>query len=152
LQGEKCRIKEIFSIHRDAPVAPLPRENHPLQAGPTGRIWRGEQTCGRHSTMDQPLPDIEHQHVTFDGGLMLECGQRLERLEKLALSLEGVQQAFAIQAGREIRVVVSPQTVTDDRARELAKELRAKIETELQYPSAIKITVIREQRFTETAT
>ncbi len=78
--------------------------------------------------------------------------QRLERLEKLALILPGVQQAFAIQAGREIRVVVSPQTVTDDGARELAKELRAKIEAELQYPSSIKITVIREQRFTETAT
>ena len=78
--------------------------------------------------------------------------QRLERLEKLALGLEGVQQAFAIQAGREIRVVVAPQTVTDDGARELAKQLRAKIEAELQYPSSIKITVIREQRFTETAT
>jgi ribonuclease Y len=78
--------------------------------------------------------------------------QRLGRLEKLALSLEGVQQAFAIQAGREIRVVVSPQEVTDDRAREIAKELRARIEAELQYPSTIKITVIRESRFTETAT
>ena len=78
--------------------------------------------------------------------------QRLERLEKLALTLDGVQQAFAIQAGREIRVVVAPQTVTDDGARELAKQLRARIEAELQYPSAIKITVIREQRFTETAT
>lgn len=78
--------------------------------------------------------------------------KRLERLEKLALMLPGVQQAFAIQAGREIRVVVSPQTVTDDGARDLAKELRAKIEAELQYPSSIKITVIREQRFTETAT
>ncbi|MBW7894147.1 MAG: ribonuclease Y [Opitutaceae bacterium] len=78
--------------------------------------------------------------------------QRLERLEKLALAIEGVQQAFAIQAGREIRVVVAPQMVTDDRAREIAKELRLKIETELQYPSAIKVTVIREQRFTETAT
>ncbi len=78
--------------------------------------------------------------------------QRLGRLEKLAMSLEGVQQAFAIQAGREIRVVVSPQEVTDDRARELAKELRARIEAELQYPSTIKITVIRESRFTETAT
>jgi ribonuclease Y len=63
-----------------------------------------------------------------------------------------VQQAFAIQAGREIRVVVSPQTVTDDQARELAKELRKRIEAALQYPSTIKITVIREQRFTETAT
>ena len=78
--------------------------------------------------------------------------QRLGRLEKLALSLEGVQQAFAIQAGREIRVVVSPQHVTDERARELAKELRRRIEEELQYPSTIKITVIRESRFTETAT
>ena len=78
--------------------------------------------------------------------------QRLGRLEKLALSLDGVQQAFAIQAGREIRVVVSPQEVTDDRAREIAKELRARIEAELQYPSTIKITVIRESRFTETAT
>jgi ribonuclease Y len=78
--------------------------------------------------------------------------QRLERLEKLALSLEGVQQAFAIQAGREIRVVVSPQLVTDERANEIAKELRRRIEEELQYPSTIKITVIRESRFTETAT
>lgn len=77
--------------------------------------------------------------------------QRLGRLEKLALSLEGVQQAFAIQAGREIRVVVSPQQVTDDRAREIAKELRKRIEAELQYPSTIKVTVIRESRFTETA-
>jgi ribonuclease Y len=78
--------------------------------------------------------------------------QRLGRLEKLAMSLEGVQQAFAIQAGREIRVVVSPQQVTDDQARELAKELRHRIEAELQYPSTIKVTVIRENRFTETAT
>ncbi|MSU65849.1 MAG: ribonuclease Y [Opitutus sp.] len=78
--------------------------------------------------------------------------QRLGRLEQLALSLVGVQQAFAIQAGREIRVVVSPGQVTDDRARDIAKELRARIESELQYPSTIKITVIRESRFTETAT
>jgi ribonuclease Y len=77
--------------------------------------------------------------------------QRLERLEKLALAMEGVQQAFAIQAGREVRVVVNPQAVTDEQARELAKQLRRKIEEELQYPSTIKITVIREQRFNETA-
>lgn len=77
--------------------------------------------------------------------------QRLDRLENLATEIVGVQQAFAIQAGREIRVVVAPQVVTDDRAREIAKILREKIETELEYPSSIKITVIREQRFTETA-
>ena len=78
--------------------------------------------------------------------------QRLKRLEELAMSIGGVQQAFAIQAGREIRVVVAPQEVTDDRAREIAKELRRRIEAELQYPSTIKITVLREARSTETAT
>ncbi|MFA6288879.1 MAG: ribonuclease Y [Opitutaceae bacterium] len=78
--------------------------------------------------------------------------QRLDRLEKLAMSIEGVQQAFAIQAGREVRVVVNPQKVTDEQAHELAKELRQRIEAELQYPSTIKITVIRESRYTETAT
>ncbi|PTY08437.1 ribonuclease Y [Opitutaceae bacterium EW11] len=78
--------------------------------------------------------------------------QRLDRLEKLAMSVDGVQQAYAIQAGREIRVVVSPQQVTDERAREISKILRRKIEEELQYPSTIKVTVIRESRFTETAT
>ena len=78
--------------------------------------------------------------------------QRLERLERLALTLEGVQQAYAIQAGREVRVVVNPQSVTDEQARELSRTLRRRIEDELQYPSTIKITVIRESRFTETAT
>ncbi len=77
--------------------------------------------------------------------------QRLDRLEKLALAMEGVQQAYAIQAGREVRVVVNPQAVTDEQAAELAKKLRRKIEEELQYPSTIKIAVIREQRFNETA-
>jgi len=78
--------------------------------------------------------------------------QRLERLEALANVIDGVQQSFAIQAGREIRVVVSPDAVDDDRAREIARELRQKVEAELDYPSTIKITVIREKRFTETAT
>jgi ribonuclease Y len=78
--------------------------------------------------------------------------QRLDRLEALALAIPGVQQAYAIQAGREIRVVVSPQQVTDEQAADLAKQLRRKIEDELQYPGTIKVTVIRESRFTETAT
>ncbi len=78
--------------------------------------------------------------------------QRLERLEKLAISVEGVHHAFAIQAGREVRVVVNPQSVTDEQAHAIAKEIRRRIESELQYPSTIKVTVIREARFTETAT
>jgi ribonucrease Y len=77
--------------------------------------------------------------------------QRLERLEQLASELPGVQEAYAIQAGREIRVIVSPSEVDDEDARKLARTIRQKIEEELQYPSVIKVTVIREQRYTETA-
>lgn len=76
---------------------------------------------------------------------------RLKSLEDLALTFNGVKSAFAIQAGREVRVVLDPETMTDDKAKELSRQLREKIEDELQYPSTIKITVIREQRFVETA-
>lgn len=78
--------------------------------------------------------------------------QRLDRLEGLAKSIDGVRQAYAIQAGREVRVVVNPNVVSDDRASEIAKEIRQRVEDELQYPSTIRITVIRENRYTETAT
>jgi len=77
--------------------------------------------------------------------------QRLERLEKLALSIEGVQQAYAIQAGREVRVVVNPHKVSDEQAKDISRVLRQRIEEELQYPSTIKVMVIREHRFTDTA-
>ncbi|MBL4574751.1 MAG: ribonuclease Y [Opitutaceae bacterium] len=77
--------------------------------------------------------------------------ERLGQLEQLATSFEGVLDAYAIQAGREVRVVVHPAQVTDDEARELSRKIRNRIEEELQYPGSIKITVIREQRFTEKA-
>lgn len=78
--------------------------------------------------------------------------QRLDRLEKLASSVQGVQQAYAIQAGREVRVLVNPAQITDEEARTIARTIRHRIEEELQYPSTIRVTVIRESRFTETAT
>lgn len=77
--------------------------------------------------------------------------QRVRRLEDLARDLPGIQEAYAIQAGREIRVVVSPNKVNDAQARDLARNLRRRIEDELQYPGTIKITVIRESRFVEQA-
>ena len=83
--------------------------------------------------------------------LMSSYIERLDRLENLALSIEGVRSAYAIQAGREVRVVVQPTEVSDDDAAQMARNLRRRIEDELQYPSTIKITVIREQRFVETA-
>jgi len=78
--------------------------------------------------------------------------ERLQKLEGIATSVPGVQQAFAIQAGREVRVLVQPDIVSDDQARELSRQIRRRVEAELQFPGSIKITVIREQRFTEIAT
>jgi len=83
--------------------------------------------------------------------LMSSYIDRLDRLEKLALSIDGVRDAYAILAGREVRVVVRPDEVSDDDAAGIARDLRRRIEDELQYPSTIKVTVIREQRFVETA-
>ena len=76
---------------------------------------------------------------------------RLKRLEEIASGIEGVSEVYALQAGREIRVIVDPETISDDRACELSREIRRNIEENLQYPSTIKVTVIREQRFSDTA-
>jgi ribonucrease Y len=78
--------------------------------------------------------------------------KRLERLEAIAKDINGVVEVFALQAGREIRVIVEPDKIAEDDARRIARKIRTRIEEELQYPSTIKVTVIREQRFTETAT
>jgi ribonuclease Y len=77
--------------------------------------------------------------------------QRLEKLEEIAASFEGVSKAFALQAGREIRIIVEALKVSDDRAALLAKETAAKIKAELDYPGQIKVTVIREMRAVEYA-
>ena len=77
--------------------------------------------------------------------------QRLEKLEEIAASFEGVSKAFALQAGREIRIIVESLKITDDRAVMLAKETAQKIKNELDYPGQIKVTVIREMRAVEYA-
>jgi len=77
--------------------------------------------------------------------------KRLEELEKLALSFSGVEKVYAIQAGREIRIFVVPEKIDDLGALNLAKEIAAKIEGELNYPGEIKVNVIRETRAVEYA-
>jgi ribonuclease Y len=77
--------------------------------------------------------------------------KRLEKLESLAHSQKGVQKAYAIQAGREIRVIVRQEDVTDSESFQLSRELAKKIEQELTYPGQIKVTVIRESRYIEYA-
>lgn len=77
--------------------------------------------------------------------------QRLEELEKLALSFEGVEKVYAIQAGREVRVFVQPDKINDMESYNLARDIAKKIENELKYPGEIKVNVIREMRVTEYA-
>ena len=76
---------------------------------------------------------------------------RLDELEKIANSFEGVDKSYAIQAGREIRVMVVPEVVDDVNSYRIAREIRDKIENELTYPGQIKVTVIRETRASEIA-
>jgi len=77
--------------------------------------------------------------------------KRLSDLEDVATSVGGVEKAYALQAGREIRVFVSPEEVTDLDAKKMAREIANKIEEELKYPGEIKVTLIRENRITEYA-
>ncbi|MGD8402980.1 MAG: ribonuclease Y [Anaerolineales bacterium] len=72
--------------------------------------------------------------------------KRIKSLEELATSFDGVQQAFAIQAGREVRVIVKPEDVDDLTSTRLARDIAKKIEETMQYPGQIKVTVIRETR------
>lgn len=77
--------------------------------------------------------------------------QRLEQLENIGNSFSGVEKAYAVQAGREIRVIVKPDEIDDLTSFQIAREIKKKIEEELQYPGTIKVTVIRETRACEEA-
>ena len=77
--------------------------------------------------------------------------KRLKDLENISNSFEGVEKSFAIQAGREVRVIVIPESIDDLGAEKLSKEIAKKIEAEMQYPGQIKVNVIREVRATEYA-
>jgi len=77
--------------------------------------------------------------------------KRLESLEHIAESFNGVEKAYAIQAGRELRILVNNDSVSDDGAKEIAKGIAGRIEAELRYPGRIKVTIIREMRVVEYA-
>lgn len=80
-----------------------------------------------------------------------EYVKRLKKLEALAMAFKGVKEAYAIQAGREVRVIVSPEEINDEKMSKLAIELRDKIQKELSFPGQIKINVIREKRIEQIA-
>ena len=77
--------------------------------------------------------------------------QRLEDLESIGNSFDGVERTFAVQAGREIRVIVDAAKVTDEQSLMLSKDIARKIERELNYPGQIRVSVVRETRAVEHA-
>jgi len=77
--------------------------------------------------------------------------KRLEKLEEIANSFTGVQQSFAIQAGREVRILVRPDQIDDNEAQLMAREIAKRIESDLSYPGQIRVTVMRETRAVEYA-
>ena len=77
--------------------------------------------------------------------------KRLEKLEGIADSFEGVSKSFALQAGREIRIIVESEKISDEATVWLSRDIAKRIENELQYPGQIKVTVIRETRAVEFA-
>ncbi len=77
--------------------------------------------------------------------------KRVEDLERIALSFPGVEKCFALQAGRELRVMVTPSQINDDQAFALARNIARKVENELQYPGQIRVTIVRETRCVEFA-
>ena len=77
--------------------------------------------------------------------------KRLEKLESIASSFEGVERSFAIQAGREVRIMVKPEVVNDEKMVLIARDIVKKIEDELEYPGQIKVNLIRESRVSDYA-
>jgi len=77
--------------------------------------------------------------------------KRIQKLEEIATSFEGIKRSFAVQSGREVRVIVEPTVVNDDMSVKLARDIANRIESELDYPGQIRVTVIREVRNTEVA-
>ena len=77
--------------------------------------------------------------------------KRLESLEQIADSFEGVEKSFAIQAGREIRIIVKPEKISDDQMVLTARDIAKRVEDEMEYPGQIKVNLVRETRVVEYA-
>jgi ribonuclease Y len=77
--------------------------------------------------------------------------KRVEDLERIGCSFPGVEKCFAVQAGRELRVLVQPESVNDEQAFALARSIARKIEDDLHYPGQIRVVVVRERRCIEFA-
>ncbi len=112
------------------------------------------QECAAESieaSLCKPADAISAGRVGARQGKIEDYVKRLQQLEALALSHEGIDKAYALQAGREVRIFVKPEQVSDQGALQLSRQLAQQIHTQLQFPGKIQVTVIRESRFVEFA-
>ena len=105
----------------------------------------GCATTGDVEALETRVSELEQQRERLNLS-MEEDVKRLEKLEEIASSYEGVEKVYAIQAGREIRIMVTPDKISDREMAELSEKTARRIENELQYPGQIKVVVIRETR------
>jgi len=127
--------------------------------GEQPRVVRAVQGHHDHDPETQAIEDVVVQIADAISGArpgsrresVESYVKRLEALENIANSFEGVEKSFAIQAGREVRILVRPDQVDDLGAMRLARDIVKKIEETLQYPGQVKVTVVRETRAVEFA-
>ena len=102
----------------------------------TGYMGSGKSVIGRELSLK-----LDRNFIDLDSYI-----ERLKNLEQIAMEFDGVEKAYAIQAGRELRVMVESEKISDDQSSELSFEISQKIQTEMTYPGQVKVTVIRETR------
>lgn len=142
VEGSHIEIgARIAKKHGEHPIVINSIESHHGEVEPTSTI---AVLVAAADTLSAARPGARFE--SFENYI-----QRLEQLEKIATSFEGVEKTYAIQAGREIRVMVIPEKLDDLACQRVAREIREKIEAELTYPGQIKVTVIRETRASDVA-
>ena len=107
--------------------------------------------CRQESSVAQAADTISAARPGARRETLETYTNRLKQLEDIAVAFKGVDKSFAIQAGREIRIMVIPEQISDDDMVLLARDISKRIENELEYPGQIKVNVIRESRVTDYA-
>ena len=133
----ELKVKTIRRYEKGESIKALSQELHISQS--TLYQWRKEYCSIK-------TPNHTYTPAEFDA-----ISRRLQKLEELTGSYPGVDKAYAIQAGREVRIMVKPEVVTEDNMILLARDVAKKIESELEYPGQIKVNVIRETKAVEYA-
>jgi ribonuclease Y len=148
----KAASHEVEGAHAQigADFAKRYRE-HPIVVNAVAAHHMEEEARGIISVLAQAADSLSAARPGARSETLEIYMKRLERLEELASSYPGIDRAYAIQAGREIRVAVQPDKVSDDQVVLISRELAKKIEKELDYPGQVKVTVIRETRAVEFA-